>query len=162
MATMDRLLSKNLNYAPSERLQIILMVLFQLWERLLKVGVLHEANKAVHDRWSAGNFWIYPLLKCFNYPLRDIFKLRTKCLTNTRITFQSKYQSQNKSYPRKTLLYFRVQQNICQVGLLIVRLQLALRGCHPPPPTYTHTHTHTHTHTQSHLAADINQSYISV
>ena len=46
-----------------------------------RIGFLHGTNKAVHDRWSAGKFLIYPLFKFLKYPLRDIFQTTNKVLT---------------------------------------------------------------------------------
>ena len=98
---------------------MILMAPFQLWVRLLKVCFLHGANKEIHEIWSAGKFWIYPWLKCLKYPIKTFFKLRTNCLPSTPTTFQSS-------------INHKIGLPQGDFGLLIVRLQLALRGSHIP------------------------------
>ena len=81
------------------------------------------------------DFGYIPCL-CFKYPFCDIFQTRNKVLTKHSDNLSIEVSCTELSQGR---LCF-ISKYRCLVELLIVQLQLALRGCHTPSPPHTHSH----------------------
>ena len=100
----------------------------------MKVGFQLGANKEVHNRWSAGKFWIFSLLKCFKYQLRDIFQTMNKVLTEHSDYFPIKESITNRVTPGRNFIS-EVAENMPS-GVDNSTTSTGSEGCHTPPHSH--------------------------